>query len=172
MEALIALAGQVVAVQARAGCRVVTAESCTGGLIAACLTAVAGSSAVVERGYVTYSNQAKEQDLGVPGEILAAHGAVSAETAAAMALGALNRSPAELAVAVTGIAGPGGGSPEKPVGLVYLALAGRGGGAPRVECHRFVGDRAAVRYETVRRALELLLAVGAPEGGEAPYAPG
>ncbi len=157
MEELIALAGQVVAVQAQARRRIVTAESCTGGLVAACLTAVAGSSAVVERGYVTYSNQAKEQDLGVAAEILTVHGAVSAETAAAMARGALCRSPAELALAITGIAGPGGGSPEKPVGLVYLALAGRGVGAPRVECHHFPGDRAAVRYATVRRGLELLL---------------
>ena len=159
MNELILLAERVVAAQTRAGCRVVTAESCTGGLIAACLTAVAGASAVVERGYVTYSNQAKEQDLGVPPETLVAYGAVSAETAAAMALGALNRSPAELAVAVTGIAGPGGGSLEKPAGLVYLALACRDGRAPQVERHLFAGDRAAVRNATVQRALELLLFV-------------
>ncbi len=159
MDELILLAEQVVVAQTRAGRRIVTAESCTGGLIAACLTAVAGASVVVERGYVTYSNQAKEQDLGVPPETLAAYGAVSAETAAAMALGALNRSPAELAVAVTGIAGPGGGSLEKPAGLVYLALACRDGGAPQVERHLFAGDRAAVRSATVRRALELLLFV-------------
>ena len=160
LDGLIALAGRVVAVQAGAGRRVVTAESCTGGLIAGCLTAIAGSSAVVERGYVTYSNQAKEQDLGVAAATLATYGAVSAETAAAMALGALDRSPAELAVAVTGIAGPGGGSPEKPVGLVYLALACHGAGAPQVERHCFSGDRGAVRYATVRRALELLLTAG------------
>ncbi len=157
MDDLIALAGKVVALESLAGRRIVTAESCTGGLIAACLTAVAGASAVVERGYVTYSNQAKEQDLGVAPGILAVHGAVSAETAAAMALGALNRSPAERALAVTGIAGPGGGSSEKPVGLVYLAMACRGAGAPQVECHRFAGDRTAVRRATVRRALEILL---------------
>lgn len=153
-----ALAGRVIAAYRRAGWRLVTAESCTGGLICGGLTGVPGASVVVERGYVTYSNEAKEQDLGVPSAILGEHGAVSAQTAAAMAAGALRRSPAEVAVAVTGIAGPGGGSAEKPVGLVYLGLARRDGGAPVVERHVFSGDRDAVRAATARRAMELLLA--------------
>lgn len=152
-----ALAARVVAACGRLGWRLVAAESCTGGLVCARLTDVPGASAVVERGYVTYSNLAKEQDLGVPGAVLAAYGAVSAETASAMAEGALARSPADVAVAITGIAGPGGGSSDKPVGLVYLGAARRGDDAPIVERHVFPGDRAAVRAATVRRALELLL---------------
>ena len=154
---LIALAAQVIAAYTRAGQRVATAESCTGGLISACLTEVPGSSAVLERGYVTYSNLAKEQDLGVPVVLLTQHGAVSAETAAAMAEGALTRSPAEVAVAVTGIAGPAGGTADKPVGLVYLAVARREGRGAQVERHLFAGGRAEIRYTAVRRALELLL---------------
>lgn len=132
-----------------------TAESCTGGLIAATLTEIAGSSDVVERGFVTYSNAAKTALLGVPAALIAAHGAVSAEVAAAMATGALAQAPVAAAVAVTGIAGPGGGSAEKPVGLVYLALAQRDG-ATTVERHLFAGNRAAVRRATVERALLLL----------------
>jgi len=109
------------------GMKVVTAESCTGGLLAAVLTEIAGSSEVLERGFVTYSNAAKEQELGVSGELLARHGAVSAEVAQAMAVGALTRAGADVAISITGIAGPGGGSLAKPVGLVYLgsALVGR-----------------------------------------------
>lgn len=132
-----------------------TAESCTGGLIAGLLTAVPGSSDVVERGFVTYSNRAKHEMLGVPEATLAAHGAVSRETAEAMARGALARSGAAVAVAVTGVAGPGGGSAEKPVGLVYLGAAGPDG--VRVIEKRFGPlSRDAIREATVRAALELL----------------
>ena len=137
------------------GWHVATAESCTGGLVAAALTAIAGSSDVVERGFVTYSNEAKSELLGVPPELIAAHGAVSAETAAAMAEGALARAPVDLAVSIAGIAGPGGGSPEKPVGLVHCALARRGK-PPRTERRVFPGDRAAVRDAALRLALALL----------------
>lgn len=138
-----------------AGLRLVTAESCTGGMIAAALTAIAGSSAVVERGFVTYSNEAKQECLGVPAELIAQHGAVSGPVAAAMAEGALRVAPVDLAVAVTGIAGPGGGSAEKPVGLVFLAIQARGTEA-RVERHLFPGDRAAVRAASVVQALRLI----------------
>lgn len=137
------------------GLTLVTVESCTGGLIAGVLTAVAGSSDVIDRGLVTYSNQAKTELAGVEGDLLAAHGAVSEPVARAMATGALARSSAGLSIAVTGIAGPGGGSPAKPVGLVHLAAAARDG---RVLHERvvFPGDRTAVRAQTVERALELL----------------
>ncbi len=139
------------------GWHVGTAESCTGGLVAAALTAVAGSSDVIERGFVAYSNEAKAELLGVLPATIAAHGAVSAETAAAMAEGALARAPIDLAVSVTGVAGPGGGSVEKPVGLVHLGLARRGG-VCRTERHVFPGDRAAVRAAALRAALGLLAA--------------
>ncbi|PSJ64366.1 CinA family protein [Kumtagia ephedrae] len=135
-----------------------TAESCTGGMIVAALTDIAGSSAVVDRGFVTYSNEAKIDMLGVSAATLAAHGAVSRETALEMASGALARSRAGIALAVTGIAGPDGGSAEKPVGLVWfgLALAGR---APLAEKHVFDNrGRDFIRRETVRTALELGLA--------------
>lgn len=135
--------------------RLATAESCTGGLVAAALTEFAGASDVVERGYVTYSNAAKTELLGVPKETIAAHGAVSPETAAAMASGAARGAGVEAAVSVTGIAGPGGGSAEKPVGLVYLGIARRGRGA-RCERHVFPGDRDAVRRAALIRALEML----------------
>ncbi|MCI0570054.1 MAG: nicotinamide-nucleotide amidohydrolase family protein, partial [Myxococcaceae bacterium] len=125
-EPMLQQAEALLAACRRAGLRVVTAESCTGGLVSACLTAVAGASDVVERGFVTYSNEAKTELLGVPGALLAAHGAVSAEVAAALAEGALARSRADLAVSVTGIAGPGGGTPTKPVGLVFIATTRRG----------------------------------------------
>ncbi|MGL4239468.1 MAG: CinA family protein, partial [Beijerinckiaceae bacterium] len=131
-----------------------TAESCTGGLIAALLTAVPGSSDVVERGFVTYSNRAKMEMLGVPEAVLAAHGAVSAETAEAMARGALAQSGAQVAVAVTGVAGPGGGSPEKPVGLVHLAAIGPGGLCLAERRFGMVG-RDRVRELTVIEALAL-----------------
>lgn len=135
---------------------VATAESCTGGLIAGALTDIAGSSDVVERGFVTYSNGAKTEMLGVSAALIAAHGAVSAEVARAMAAGALVHAPVDLAVAVTGIAGPGGGSADKPVGLVHLATARRGS-EPQSEHHVFPGDRSGVRRATVERALEMLL---------------
>ena len=137
------------------GVMLATAESCTGGLIAGALTEIAGSSAVVDRGFVTYSNPAKQDLLGVPAETIARQGAVSAETASAMAAGALARSKAGLVVAVTGVAGPGGGSAEKPVGLVWFAVARRGE-RPRAESRQFPGDRAAVRKATVLHALALL----------------
>jgi nicotinamide-nucleotide amidase len=133
---------------------VATAESCTGGLVAAALTAIAGSSDVVDRGFVTYSNQAKTDLVGVPEATLAAHGAVSAETALAMCQGAVARAGADLAVSITGVAGPGGGSAEKPVGLVYLGVATRAGG--RTERHVFPGDRDAIRHAAMLRALHLL----------------
>ncbi len=139
----------------QAGLRIVTAESCTGGLIAGCLTGIAGSSAVFERGFVTYSNEAKSEILGVPAELIAEHGAVSEPIARAMAAGALKRSPAELVVAVTGIAGPGGGSPERPVGLVHFAGARSGDAAVHLR-EVFAGDRDAVRLATVHRALDML----------------
>jgi nicotinamide-nucleotide amidase len=135
------------------GVRLVTAESCTGGLIAAACTAIAGSSDWFDRGVVTYSNDAKTDLLGVPAATLRRHGAVSEPVARAMAEGALARSPAGLALAVTGIAGPGGGSPDKPVGTVWLAWATPHGGvhARRLQLD---GDRAAVRLQTMRLALE------------------
>lgn len=137
--------------------KLATAESCTGGMVAAALTDIAGSSDVVERGFVTYSNEAKSELLGVPPALIAAHGAVSAEVAAAMAEGALAHAPVDLSVAITGVAGPGGGTATKPVGLVWLACSRRGGQIV-TETHTFSGDRAAVRVAATRRALELLLA--------------
>jgi nicotinamide-nucleotide amidase len=138
------------------GWTLATAESCTGGLIAATCTALAGSSDWFERGFVTYSNEAKREQLGVDAALLAAHGAVSEAVACAMAAGALAHSPADVAVAVTGIAGPGGATPGKPVGLVWLATATRNGA---VHAHRLqlAGDRAAVRAQTVALALERVL---------------
>lgn len=136
--------------------RLATAESCTGGMVAAACTAVAGSSDWFERGFVTYSNEAKAEMLGVPAALIAAHGAVSAEVARAMAEGALAHSRAQLAVAVTGVAGPGGGSAAKPVGTVWVALA-RTGEAARAELLQLQGDRAAVRRQTVEHALRRLL---------------
>ena len=137
------------------GWMLAAAESCTGGMIAAACTAIAGSSDWFERGFVTYSNAAKAEQLGVPAELIGAHGAVSAEVARAMAAGALANSRAQLAVAVTGIAGPGGATPGKPVGTVWLALACEGGPA-RAELLQLHGDRAAVRAQTVRQALARL----------------
>lgn len=133
-----------------------TAESCTGGLIAAACTELAGSSAWFERGFVTYSNAAKTELLGVPADLVASHGAVSEPVARAMAAGALRHARAQLAVAVTGVAGPGGGSAEKPVGTVWFGFA-LAGGAVHAECRRFDGDRAAVRAATVVHAQERLL---------------
>jgi nicotinamide-nucleotide amidase len=135
---------------------VVTAESCTGGLVSGALTAIPGSSAVVDRGFVTYTNAAKQEMLGVPADVLAAVGEVSRETAEAMAKGALAASRAHLAVAVTGIAGPGGATATKPVGLVHFAAAGPNGRLVAEE--RWFGDigRDRVRSESVRVALTLL----------------
>jgi nicotinamide-nucleotide amidase len=138
------------------GVMLATAESCTGGLIAAALTAIAGSSDVVDRGFVTYSNEAKNQMLGVPSDTIEAVGAVSREVAALMASGALARSCAGVAVAVTGVAGPGG-SAEKPVGLVWFGLAVRDGDV-RTEHRIFPGDRAAIRAATVAHAFAMIRA--------------
>lgn len=146
------------------GLKLATAESCTGGLVAAALTDLAGSSDVVDRGFVTYSNAAKEAMLGVPAMTLKRHGAVSAETAAAMAAGAIEHSLADIAVAITGIAGPGGGTAQKPVGLVHFAAASRDG--QRLAKSRRYGKigRRRVRERSVAEALALLasLAQGTP----------
>ena len=156
------LAERVLAACRARGWRVATAESCTGGLVAAALTAIAGSSGVVERGFFTYSNAAKIELLGVSAETIAAHGAVSAQVAAAMARGVVARAPVDLAASITGVAGPGGGTPQKPVGLVYIGVARRDG-AIRVERRIFPGDRAEIRRAAVVLALELLLGATAPE---------
>jgi nicotinamide-nucleotide amidase len=143
--------------------RVVCAESCTGGWVAKCLTDIAGSSQWFERGYVTYSNQSKEQALGVSAEVIQTFGAVSRGAAEQMAAGALHASAAELALAITGIAGPDGGTADKPVGLVWFALARRGG-APLVEQHHFSGDRDAIRRAAVATALRLIVRAAAQGG--------
>ena len=154
-DELLDLADQVLNAARERGVRIATAESCTGGLVAGVLTEIAGSSDVVECGYVTYANAAKQRMLGVPEEMLAEHGAVSRQVAEAMAVGALEN--ADLSVAITGIAGPGGGSTEKPVGLVYFATAARDG-AVMAQKVRF-GDigRSDVRRHAVKTALTLLL---------------
>ncbi len=138
------------------GLKISTAESCTGGLVAALLTEIAGSSAVVERGFVTYSNEAKTELIGVPADLIATHGAVSEPVARAMAEGALARSHADVAVGITGIAGPGGGTAMKPVGLVHFGLARKGSATVHLE--RRYGDlgRENVRRQAVEDALCLL----------------
>jgi nicotinamide-nucleotide amidase len=138
---------------------IATAESCTGGLVAATLTEIPGSSDVFERGFVTYSDAAKAAMLGVPTLVLQRFGAVSRETAEAMARGALAHSPADLAVSITGIAGPGGGSPGKPVGLVHYAAAARGGRLLHQECKFGDIGRAHVRQVSVLQALTMLHAL-------------
>jgi len=144
------------------GLKIATAESCTGGLVAAALTEIAGSSDVIDRGFVTYSNEAKEQMLGVAPTILAAHGAVSRQAAEAMAHGALARAPVDISVAITGVAGPGGGSADKPVGLVHLAAAARDGRLTHRE--RRFGDvgRGQVRSLSVLEALAMLEELAGP----------
>jgi nicotinamide-nucleotide amidase len=153
--ALLACAEKLLADARGKSLKIATAESCTGGLIAGLLTEIAGSSDVFERGFVPYSNQAKEEMLGVPGALIRQHGAVSEAVARAMAEGVIRNSAAQLTVAVTGIAGPGGGSADKPVGLVHIAAA-RGETVLHREC-RF-GDigRSEVRLATVAASLELL----------------
>jgi nicotinamide-nucleotide amidase len=152
-------AAQVLDVFRARGLKLASAESCTGGLVAASLTEIAGSSDVVDRGFVTYSNAAKEAMLGVPAATLQRHGAVSAETAAAMAAGALKNSLADVTVAITGIAGPGGGTKQKPVGLVYFAAASRDG-RHLAKSRRYgkIGRRR-VRERSVAEALALLQAL-------------
>ena len=155
-DALEALAAEVGSLLRTNGQRLATAESCTGGWIAQCLTAIAGSSDWFESGAVTYSNAAKQEMLGVPAESIARHGAVSEVVAAAMASGALRRGRADWAVAVTGIAGPAGGSAEKPVGTVCFCWAERDG-MIAVETRRFDGNRREIRAQSVAHALSGLL---------------
>ena len=155
--ALLALAEDVLNAARRTGVKIATAESCTGGLIAGLLTEIPGSSDVLDRGFVTYSNAAKEKMLGVPRALLEAHGAVSEAVARAMAEGALRNSDAVVAVAVTGIAGPGGGTAEKPVGLVHVAVAREGRETLPREFRLGEIGRGAVRMKTVEEALRLAL---------------
>ena len=136
--------------------KLVTAESCTGGLITALLTDIPGSSDVLERGFVTYSNDAKIEALGVPRALIAQFGAVSAEVAMAMATGALAHSKADIAISVTGVAGPGGGTSDKPVGLVYLSALRRGQDGVTKECRFGVTSRSAIRMASVGAALGLI----------------
>lgn len=140
------------------GLRLASAESCTGGLIAALITEIAGSSDVFERGFVTYSNAAKTEQIGVDPALISAHGAVSEQVARAMAEGALRHSAADIAVAVTGVAGPGGGSAEKPVGLVHLATARRGAATQHRRCEFGDLSRSAVREAAVAVAFEMIRA--------------
>jgi nicotinamide-nucleotide amidase len=137
--------------------RLASAESCTGGLVAAALTDIAGASDVFDRGFVTYSNEAKRDMLGVADALLKAHGAVSAEVPRALARGAIDRSLADVAVAVTGVAGPGGGSPEKPVGLVHFACARRDGDVDHVERRYGPLSRAEIRAASVMQALDMMM---------------
>jgi nicotinamide-nucleotide amidase len=166
---LLPLAAEIITTARQHGLKIATAESCTGGLVAAVLTEIAGSSAVVDRGFVTYSNTAKSDLLDVPAGLIAERGAVSEEVARAMAEGALARSAADIVVAVTGIAGPGGGTPDKPVGLVHFAGAKRGG--PMRHVIRLFRDsgRSSIRLAAVREALAILSALMSLEqGGRAP----
>ncbi len=157
-EEIVELAQRVVDENRAAGRKVVLAESCTGGLVAGAITEIPGSSAVLDRGFVTYSNAAKQADLGVPLDIIEAFGAVSVACAFAMAQGALDRSEADVAVAISGIAGPDGGSSLKPVGTVVFAKAIRGQEQPEADERLFEGEnRAGVRAQATLCALELLL---------------
>jgi nicotinamide-nucleotide amidase len=152
-DALDNLAAQLGAALKARGARLVTAESCTGGWVAQCVTSIAGSSDWYDRGFITYSNASKEELLGVRRATLEAQGAVSEQTAREMAAGALERSRADVAVAVTGVAGPGGGTPAKPVGMVCFAWVARGT-SPHSATRSFPGDRASVRRQSVIAALE------------------
>jgi nicotinamide-nucleotide amidase len=145
--------------------KIVTAESCTGGLIAACLTEIPGSSSVMERGFVTYSNQSKQDMLGVPGDLIADVGAVSEAVARSMAEGALRESRAHIAIAVTGVAGPGGGTPLKPVGLVHLACARDNHRLRHESLHLGPLPRGEIRLRTVEKALEMVRSMMGAGGG-------
>jgi nicotinamide-nucleotide amidase len=162
--ALIERAAALLTLCRNRGLKIVTAESCTGGLIAGLLTEIPGSSAVVERGFVVYSNLAKQEMLGVPGSTLARWGAVSEATARAMAEGALARSAADLAIAVTGVAGPDGGTASKPVGLVLFASARRGGELKALERRFGPLSRGAIRLAAVETALGMLEAAAGQAG--------
>lgn len=159
MDTLVDAAKALLSAAQSRGSKLATAESCTGGLIAATIARVPGASAVLERGFVTYSNEAKAEMLGVPPDLIARRGAVSMEVALAMAEGALAHAHADLSVAVTGVAGPDGGSAEKPVGLVHIAAARKNG--PRLHEEKRFGDigREAVQRETAVAALALLTRV-------------
>lgn len=171
-DELVVLAERLRAACVSRGLSLATAESCTGGLVAHAITEVAGSSAYFRGGFVTYADEAKGDLLGVPAELLAAHGAVSAQVARAMAEGARARLGADVAVAVTGIAGPDGGTAEKPVGLTYVAIAAAGG--VDVRRHHWAGDRHANKLDSAAAALELVMErldstqASGPSGEEAP----
>jgi nicotinamide-nucleotide amidase len=160
-------AATLIALCRASGIRLATAESCTGGLVAGLLTEIPGASAVVERGFVVYSNEAKQELLGVPVATIDAFGAVSEPTARAMAQGALAHSHADLAVAITGIAGPGGGAPGKPVGLVHFACAAADGSIVALEKRYGALSRAAIRLASVATALELLASAVSRRAGQA-----
>ena len=157
-EILIIMVEDLIAVCREKKIKLALAESCTGGLVAGCITSVNGSSDIFDRGFVTYSNQAKIEMLGVSESTLEKFGAVSEETAIAMAEGAIKKSGGELALSITGIAGPGGGSEEKPVGLVHIAVA-RNNTTTHSERHVFKGDRNRVRIQAVESGLKLLNAI-------------
>ena len=160
-EELTTIAAQVIKEFGEANATVATAESCTGGLIGGCLTSVAGSSSVFNRGFITYSNEAKTEMLDVKADLIEEHGAVSPQVASEMAIGAIKHSGANASVAVTGIAGPGGGTETKPVGLVYIAVATSEEEGAFVEDFNFADmNRDEVRRETVKEALEMLLGYG------------
>lgn len=161
-EDLLAEATALLAMLRAKGLKVATAESCTGGLIAGLLTEIPGSSDVVDRGFVTYSNEAKAQMLGVDPQLIAAHGAVSEQVARAMATGALSHAMADITVAVTGVAGPGGGSVEKPVGLVHFGAIRRGHGAIHHEARLGDMSRSAIRIASLRQALAMVRSLAEP----------
>lgn len=160
-DTIVELATKLLEQCRRKNLMIATAESCTGGLIAGALTEVPGSSDVFERGFVTYSNEAKAELLGVEMALIEQHGAVSEDVARAMAVGAVMQSNADLSVAVTGVAGPGGGSAEKPVGLVHIAAAQRAGETIHLRCEFGDPGRSEIRNRTVQRALELLTELSA-----------
>ena len=162
---LLARAAALIEAARARGLKIATAESCTGGLVAALLTEIPGSSAVVERGFVTYSNEAKSQMLGVPPALIDAHGAVSAAAARAMAEGALRMSVADITVAVTGVAGPGGGSVAKPVGLVHFACARRGAETREHEARYGDLGRGEIRLHAVEQAVDMLAVAVAAQIG-------
>jgi len=168
-EEIVAQARRVLDACRARGLKVATAESCTGGLVAGALTEIAGSSDVIDRGFVTYSNEAKRMMLGVKPTTLATFGAVSKETATAMAIGALEKAGVDLAVSITGIAGPGGATPGKPVGLVHFAAAARDGRILHRECRFGAIGRSAVRQRSVVEALRMLTELA--RGPQAPAKP-
>jgi nicotinamide-nucleotide amidase len=159
-DKLISLAEEVLACLKSKGLMIATAESCTGGLIASLITSIPGSSEIFDRGFITYSNQAKIDILKIPSALIGSKGAVSEEVAYAMADGVLNNTHADISISVTGIAGPGGGSEEKPVGLVYIGLGARNNKII-VEKNIFQGSRDEIRIATVERAVNLLLSSAA-----------